>query len=95
MKQPPDTAEADRDVDFSAEVAATIEREMGDQVRCTKIGGSRYRCNWWALRTQPSQERGAVSVLAATMVRVRKSRVLHVTRSAAGLHIAEAPERNQ
>ncbi len=80
-----------QEVDLSAEVAATIDRETGDQVRCTRIGGTKYRCNWWACRGGEADERGAVTGLASTLFRVRKSRVLHVTKTAAGLHITEAP----
>jgi hypothetical protein len=84
-----------QEADLSEEVAATIERETGDRVRCTRIGGSKYRCNWWAARTGATFERGAVNGLASTMFRVRKSRMLHVTRSAAGLRIMEVPARLQ
>jgi hypothetical protein len=87
------TPEPSPDADLSAEVVATIAREAGDRVRCTRIGGNKYRCNWWAARDGAAYERGALNGLASTMSRVRKSRVLHVTRSPAGLQITEAPSR--
>ena len=78
------------DADLSEEVAATIARDAGDRVRCTRIGPNKYRCNWWAARGSAPYERGALS-LASTTFRVRKSRMLHVTRSPTGLQITEPP----
>jgi hypothetical protein len=75
--------------DLSAQIAATIEREPGDQVRCRSIGGDRYRCNWWAAPGGPTRERGGTRGLDSTELRVRKSRLLHVTRSADRLIISE------
>src|SRR4051812_6419712 len=44
----PKTAAAPVVADLSAEIAATIDREPGDRVKCTWVSGNNYRCNWWA-----------------------------------------------
>ena len=83
------------DADLSEQVMATIAREAGDRVRCTRIGLHKYRCNWWAPRPGAPHERGSVPGLASTTFRVRKSRMLYVTPSPTGLQITEAPARLQ
>ena len=85
---PSNASQAEPPNDLSAQIAATIDREPGDQVRCRSIGGDRYRCNWWAAPGH-AHERGGTRGLESTELRVRKSRLLHVTRSADRLVINE------
>jgi hypothetical protein len=79
---------------LSAQIAATIDREPGDHVRCRSIGGDRYRCNWWAAPS-PAFERGGTRGLESTELRVRKSLLLHVTRSGDRLVIGELADAPQ
>jgi len=40
-------ATAESTADLSAAIDGTIERQPGEQVRCVRVFGDRYRCNWW------------------------------------------------
>jgi hypothetical protein len=73
--------------DLSGEIATAIERAPGETVRCRRISGDRYRCNWWAPLARGDAARGASAGLLITTQRVVKSRLLHVTRSREGLVI--------
>lgn len=76
--------------DLSREIEAAVEREPGDEVRCTRVNGDHYRCNWWSAARNgsydnPSMKGGQL----ATDHRIRKSRFLHVTKSRGGLKVTE------
>jgi len=65
--------------DLSREVERAVPREPQDRVRCVRVFGDRYRCNWWA-PFGPSEARGPMAEWALTaMCRVRKSRFLRAT----------------
>lgn len=80
---------SERDEDLSDEIARTVERRPGDQVRCVRVYGRRYRCNWWSAVSSadydnPSMKGGQLG----TAHTIRKSQFLEVTRDgAAGLSI--------
>jgi hypothetical protein len=76
-------------VDLSAEIAATIEREPGDRVRCTWISGSSYRCNWWAPSNTSAYDNPGMFGLTVTTHLVRKSQFLTVTKSGERLVIRD------
>ncbi len=40
--------------DLSAKIVESVERRPGDVVRCTRVIGDQYRCNWWLLRVNAS-----------------------------------------
>lgn len=82
---------------LAAEVAAAVERLPGDLVKCTRIGGNTYRCNWWAaLAIRAAADRGGAGGLEITTMRVRQSRLLQARRTAAGgLAIEPLPDRQQ
>jgi hypothetical protein len=40
--------EISADKDLSTEIERVIEREPLDQVRCVRVFGNYYRCNWWS-----------------------------------------------
>ena len=67
-------------VDLSAEIAATLEREPGDRVRCTWISGCNYRCNWWAPGSLSGYDNPGMFGLTVTTHIVRKSQFLSVTK---------------
>ena len=75
--------------DYSAEVCQLIARLPGDQVRCTLVGNSNYRCNWWAPQATGGYDNPAMGGLLVTTHRVRKSRLLRVTREGERLVIEE------
>jgi len=63
-------------MDLSKEIAAALQKEPGETVKCVHVFGDNYRCNWWG----PGELR--TPVLAQ---RVRRSRLLKVTKTADGL----------
>jgi len=74
--------------DLSGDVERTIGRERLDLVRCARVFGDFYRCNWWA--PPAGTLRGAATEwLTASTQRVRKSRFLNVTLSEGKLVIKE------
>jgi len=79
--------------DLSAEIARVVEKWPGDNVRCTRVTGNRYRCNWWAAENTGTYDNPGMAGLLVTTHRVRKSSFLTVTRGAAGLVITEPDEK--
>jgi len=74
--------------DLSPLIARVVDREPGDQVECTRIHGSRYRCNWWAPQATSSYHNpGMKGGQLATTHRIRQSRFLDVTRTPDGLRV--------
>jgi hypothetical protein len=68
-------------VDLSTEIAAHVERQPGDAVKCRRIDGDSYRCNWWAAQPTASYDNPGMYGLLVTTHRVRKSQFLRVTKS--------------
>jgi hypothetical protein len=74
--------------DLSREIEHTVDRQPGDQIKCTRVGGDTYRCNWWCVTggggyDNPSMKGGQL----ATDHRIRKSAFLRVTKARKGLQI--------
>lgn len=71
--------------DLSAEIMRTIERQPGERVRCRRVYGDNYRCNWHALdrSDDPGRE------LAIDTYTIRQSKFLRVTQTANGLQIED------
>jgi hypothetical protein len=66
--------------DLAAEIAATVDRQPGDRVRVTWVGGNNYRCNWWAPGSTADYDNPGMNGLVVTTHLVRKSRFLNVTK---------------
>jgi hypothetical protein len=82
--------------DLSAEIAAHVEKQLGDVVKCRKIDGDNYRCNWWAAQATGSYDNPGMFGLLVTTHRVRKSQFLRVTKSPTrGLVIQVVGDRNK
>lgn len=64
--------------DLSEQIARSVQKRPGEQVRCVRVFGDCYRCNWWA-------SDGGESAVFANMATIRKSRFLRVTKIADGL----------
>ncbi len=74
--------------DLSSEIAQAVDREPSDHVRCVRVFGNYYRCNWW------SRQGGAGATLdydwnGLFTDFVRKSRFLDVTIQTGELVIKE------
>ena len=77
--------------DLSSEIAATVEKDRGDRVRCTRVSGNNYRCNWWSLEGTTGYDNPGMDGLVVTTHRVRKSRFLSATKVSGKLVIVEHP----
>ena len=73
--------------DLSAEIAMAVEREKGEQVKCRRVFGDNYRCNWMSVDTRAGM-RG--SSLAMDTYRVRASKFLRVRKVGEQLLIEDA-----
>src|SRR4051794_1824957 len=64
--------------DLSSQIERAVAREPNDSVRCKRVFGDYYRCNWWSRKGQPRKGQdfdwgGLISD------HVRKSRFLRAT----------------
>jgi hypothetical protein len=64
--------------DLSAELAVHLPRLYGDEVRCSRVYGDCYRCNWW------TRTKGIVA--GAT---IRQSRFMRVRVVAGKLEVVD------
>src|SRR4051812_24303701 len=57
--------------DLSREIAQAVGREPRDRVRCVRVFGDFYRCNWWGPTEAPPASRSGFDwgVLATHYVR--------------------------
>jgi hypothetical protein len=76
--------------DLSADIAASVERQPGDLVRCTWIGGDNYRVNWWSARTTTEYDNPAIFGQTYGTHVVRQSQFLKVTATPQGLSMRDA-----
>ena len=40
-------------MDLSAQITATLDKRAGETVKCVRVFGDNYRCNWW-VRADPA-----------------------------------------
>lgn len=76
------------DDDLSREIIAAVPKNALDIVRCTRVNGTFYRCNWWSPGDAKGYDNPAMSVgqVGTTHV-IRKSQFLDVKRTPQGLVI--------
>jgi hypothetical protein len=88
-KSPATTMPAPKgDSDLSRDIERAVEKEPSDRVKCVRVFGERYRCNWWAPAV------GAVSNPAfdwavVTTHHIRKSQFFSASNSTGQLIIAK------
>jgi hypothetical protein len=75
------------DVDLSAEIIATIQTNPGETVKCVRVYGDSYRCNWWSSEEAPAATKRISTGLEITAQRVSRSSFLKVKKTAEGLMI--------
>ena len=97
MTQPESFAQAPkrtpREEDLSDELSRSVEKDPGDQVKCTLVGNGNYRCNWWAPQATRGYDNPGMHGLLVTTHRVRRSRLLRVRRDGGRLVIEEVALR--
>jgi hypothetical protein len=89
-KAPAATRAADAK-DLSAEIARTVERQPLDQVRCVRVFGDYYRCNWWS-PTNKAKTTTDFAWASATTDHVRKSSFLSASMKTGRLVIEEVKQ---
>jgi len=88
-KEPPPKAEVPPpEKDLSPQIERAVDREPLDQVRCVRVFGNHYRCNWWSRQPGP-RNRTDTPWGGHFMDCVRKSRFLSATMQAGELVIKE------
>ncbi len=60
--------------DLSAEIIRTVKKQPGDLVKCRRVAGDTYRCNWFA----PEQVSEDQPLRFLDSYRIRESRFLRV-----------------
>ena len=75
--------------DLSREIEGAVPREPRDRVRCVRVFGDRYRCNWWAPEGGQDLPRQMAEWAVTAMHRVRKSRFLRATTRGSRLTIED------
>jgi hypothetical protein len=70
--------------DLSQEIIESVERRPGDVVKCTRVVGDRYRCNWWAPESTRAYDNPSMVGLLVTTHRVRQSHFLRASKPNGG-----------
>lgn len=78
--------------DLSAEIIRMVEKEPGDLVTCRWLFDDNYRCNWWARSASRDFDNPSMEGLMVTTHRIRQSRFLTATKTAAGLVLSHVDE---
>jgi hypothetical protein len=65
--------------DLSADLMTMLPRSSGQIVRCRRVYGDHYRCNWWGSRGASAHDNAGASGVMVTRYRVIKSRMLRAT----------------
>jgi hypothetical protein len=78
--------EPQRVEDLSVELMKILPRSSGQMVRCRRIVGDQYRCNWWGARDASSYDNPGGGLMI-TRYRVIKSRMLRATVTRDGVAI--------
>ena len=72
--------------DLSAEISLTVERLKGEKVKCRRIFGDNYRCNWLTVEEDLA---GGGRSMALDSYRIRASKFLRVTKAGEQLVIED------
>lgn len=74
--------------DLSVAIVESVDREPSDVVRCVRVTGNFYRCNWWSAQSTASYDNPEMKMgQLSTTHRIRQSRFLEATRTSDGLSI--------
>lgn len=73
--------------DLSPEIVRVLPREEGQVIKCRRIHGDRYRCNWWGVLGTTGYDNPGMNGLLVTTHRVIKSQLVRARKDAGGLVI--------
>ena len=75
--------------DLSQQIERSVAREPLDQVKCVRVFGNYYRCNWWS-RLNASKAKATDNQWGSSLMEiVRKSRFLSATMQGGELVVHE------
>lgn len=79
------------DGDLSREIERAVPKQPSDRVRCVRVFGDCYRCNWWAPPPSPASPAAGRSIAWNTGAthHVRQSKFLIATAPEGALKISE------
>ena len=77
------------EVDLSSEINAAVEKGLGEIVKCVRVFGDNYRCNWWGSEASAPDRKQFPIGFSVTAMRVRKSSFLRATKTPEGLKILD------
>ena len=67
--------------DLSFAIKQSVHRLQGEEVRCVRVYGNRYRCNWWV--------KDGSDAISSVLGRIARSKMLQVTQTPDGLLIED------
>jgi len=73
--------------DLSGDLMKMLPRSSGQMVRCRRIVGDHYRCNWWGSQGESAHDNAGLSGVMITRYRVVKSRMLRATVTPEGVSV--------
>jgi len=74
-------------IDLSAQINAALDKRADETVKCVRVFGDNYRCNWWVHADAAAPRSSGGLPLDGTTLRVRRSSFLTVTSTPDGLQI--------
>lgn len=74
------TVRAERE-DLSHVIAQSVEKLAGETIRCSRLYGDHYRCNWWS--------HDGDDAISSVMGRIVRSRFMRATRTPDGVVIED------
>ena len=83
------------EADLSKRVERAVSKDPLDRVKCVRVYGDFYRCNWWNQTGDGVAPRHVSAWGEVAMQRVRKSRFLKVTVAAGELVITEVVSQGE
>lgn len=79
--------------DVSDKLIQALPRQKGETIKCRRISGDHYRCNWWGRREPGGYDNPGLGGLLVTTHRVVRSQVVRARMTPAGLVIE--PQQRQ
>ena len=80
--------------DLSADIAQTMDKRPGERVKCTRVYGDNYRCNWIA----PDKRASALAprtTMTIPSLYIRRSKMLRVRKTSGGLVVEDSTGKSR
>jgi hypothetical protein len=77
------------DSDLSEQISAAMQKKTGETVRCVRVFGNNYRCNWWGHAEVAPGDKRVQTFFDVTEMRVRRSTFIRATKTSEGMQIQD------